>query len=195
MVEQQSPLGDAYRPGRHGNPAGGASVTLSLPRPGSIVELASWPGREQALLDSLKRATGLTLTAAPSAGAVEGARAAFGTSPGRFLVVDQAEGLADTLLSAATIETGTVTDLSHGRTAIRIAGAKAEWVLAKLFALDFSAAAFPVHSGKSTAHHDVFAAIQRTGPEQFDIHVYRSFARAFWQSLCHGAEETGYEVV
>lgn len=195
MVEQQSPLGDAYRPGRHGNSAGGTGVRLSLPQPGSIVELASWPGEEKALLDALKNATGLTLTALPGAGTVAGTRAAFGIAPGRFLVVDEAEGLADTLLSRVMIATGTVTDLSHGRTAIRIAGAKAEWVLAKFFALDFSAAAFPVHSGKSSAHHDIFAAIQRTGPEQFDIYVYRSFARAFWRSLCHGAEEVGFEVV
>jgi sarcosine oxidase gamma subunit len=26
------------------------------------------------------------------------------------------------------------------------------------------------------------------------IDVFRSFARAFWKSLCHASEEVGYEV-
>ena len=87
-----------------------------------------------------------------------------------------------------------MTDLSHGRTAIRIAGPKAEWVLAKFFAIDFSLPAFPVGSGLSTVHHDIFAQIQRTGADQFDVYVFRSFARSFWNSLCHASEEVGYEV-
>ena len=73
---------------------------------------------------------------------------------------------------------GTVTDLSHGRTAIRISGPKAEWVLAKFFAIDFALPAFPEGAGRSTAHHDIFAQIQRTGAEQFDLYVFRSFARS-----------------
>lgn len=194
MVEPQSPLGDLYRPGRYGNLADGPGVAFSLLSPGSIVEIACWPRQEAALLDSLKRATGLTLASHPGAGAVEDKRAAFGTAPGRFLVIDEVEGLDEVLSAEVSIETGTVTDLSHGRTAIRIAGKRAEWVLAKFFALDFSLAAFAVNSGKSTVHHDVFAAIQRTAADGFDIYVYRSFARAFWQSLCRGAEEVGYEV-
>ena len=75
--------------------------------------------------------------------------------------------------SRVTPTTGTVTDLSHGRTAIRIAGPKAEWVLAKFFAIDFSLPAFPVGSGLSTVHHDIFAQIQRSGADQFDIYVFR----------------------
>jgi heterotetrameric sarcosine oxidase gamma subunit len=36
--------------------------------------------------------------------------------------------------------------------------------------------------------------VQRTGADQFDLYVFRSFARAFWKTLCHAAEEVGYEV-
>ena len=61
-------------------------------------------------------------------------------------------------------------------------------------ALDFALPAFPVGKGCSVNHHDVFAQIQRTGPDAFDLYVFRSFARAFWTSLCHAAEEVGYEV-
>jgi methylglutamate dehydrogenase subunit D len=43
-------------------------------------------------------------------------------------------------------------------------------------------------------HHNIFAQIQRTGPDQFDVYVFRSFARSFWNSLCHASEEVGYEI-
>jgi len=121
-------------------------------------------------------------------------RSAFGIAPGKFLVADQEEGLFARLAAAITSDIGAVTDLSHGRTAIRIAGARAEWVLAKFFAIDFSLAAFPLGSGISTVHHDIFAQIQRSGPDRFDVYVFRSFARSFWTALGHASEEVGYEV-
>lgn len=89
---------------------------------------------------------------------------------------------------------GAVTDLSHGRTAIRVAGPKSEWVLAKLFAVDLSAKSFPVGAGLSTKHHEIFAQIQRTGADQFDLYVFRSFARSFWHTLTRASEEVGYQV-
>ncbi|TKT80068.1 sarcosine oxidase subunit gamma [Aquamicrobium sp. LC103] len=194
MVEPVSPLGPAHRPGRHGNPASGIGVTLSETRPGSIVEAAGWPGAEKALIAAIRKATGLALPDGAGGGTTAKSRSAFGIAPGKFLIVDQAEGAAEALRAEIPIETGTVTDLSHGRTALRIAGPKAEWVLAKFYALDFSLPAFPVSAGRATVHHDIFTQIQRTGEDQFDLYVFRSFARGFWTTLCHGAEEVGYEV-
>lgn len=137
---------------------------------------------------------GLALPDAAGGGAVEGARAAFGVAPGKFLVSDDRDDLASIFAEAMEPDTGTVTDLSHGRTVIRIEGPEVEWIMAKFFALDFSLPAFPVGAGRSTAHHDIFAQIQRTAAEQFDIYVFRSFARSFWTALCRGCEEVGYEV-
>ena len=194
MVEQLSPLGAAYRPGSHGNFADGVGARVSETRPGSIVEVAAWPGAEKALIAAIKAATGLALPDGAGGGIVKDGKSVFGIGPGKFTVIDQADGAAETLKAAIGIDVGTVTDLSHGRTAIRIAGPKAEWVLAKFYALDFSLPAFPVGSGRATLHHDIFTQIQRTGGEQFDLYVFRSFARSFWTMLCHGAEEVGYEV-
>jgi len=194
MAEIESPLGPAWRPGVHGNTADGAGVALSETAPGSIVQAAAWRGEQRALLAAVAAATGLDLPDRPGGGALGETVSAFSIGPGRLLVVDQAEGLAARLSGELSAATGTVTDLSHGRTALRIAGPRAEWVLAKLFAIDFSAPAFAVGAGISTAHHDVFAQIQRTGAAQFDLYVFRSFARAFWRTLTHAAEEVGYEV-
>ena len=194
MVDQLSPLHPVLRPGSHGNFADGVGLTLSETQPGSIVQVAAWQGQANALVAAIKTTTGLSLPDGAGAGVATNDKAAFGIAPGKFLVIDDAEGLAAALAAAVTGDIGTVTDLSHGRTALRIAGPKSEWVLAKFFAVDFSERALPVGFGIATSHHDIFAQIQRTGPDQFDLYVFRSFARAFWTSLCHASEEVGYEV-
>ncbi len=193
MAERESPIGAAYKPGRHGT-AEKPGVTISETRPGSIVEVVAWPGEEKSALAAIRKATGLTIPNPPGGGVSKADKSGFGFAPRRWLIVDQTEGLGSTLRREIGAETGTVTDLSHGRTAIRITGERAEWVLSKFFAVDFAAASFPAGHGLSTAHHDIFAQIQRTGKSQFDIYVFRSFARAFWAALCHASEEVGYEI-
>ncbi len=194
MVEIVSALEPVYRRGAHGNRERGSAINIWETQPGSVVQVTSWPGSEEAARRAIETATSLSLGTNPGAGASDDSRAAFGIAPGRWLVVDQAEGAGEALRAAIEIETGTITDLSHGRTAIAIEGEKAEWVLSKLFALDFSLAAFPVSAGKSTAHHELFTLIQRTGADRFDLYVYRSFARSFWKLLCASAQDVGYTV-
>jgi sarcosine oxidase subunit gamma len=195
MVDQLSPLAPVLRPGRHALADHSVGVTLAEIAPGSIVQLAAWRGAEGAMIATIREVTGLGLPDGAGGGVATETKAAFGFAPGKFLVVDlDHEGLAAEFSAAVGSETGTVTDLSHGRTAIRVEGPKAEWVLAKFFAVDFSLPAFPLGSGISTMHHDIFAQIQRTGADRFDLYVFRSFARSFWNALCHAAEEAGYEV-
>lgn len=194
MVEPVSPLLPVWHPGVHGNPAAGTNVVLTETRPGSIAEITAWPGSESGIRAVIKEVTGLTLPDEPGGGAAGATKAAFGFAPRRFLVIDQVTGTDDELVKEIGDEQGTVTPLSHGRTAIRLSGPKSEWVLAKLFAIDFSRQAFPVGSARATVHHDIFAQIQRSGEDQFDLYVFRSFARSFWTTLCHAAAEVGYEV-
>lgn len=127
-------------------------------------------------------------------GCVNGARMAFGFAPGRWLVVDEKDGMAAALAKAVPPKDGAVVSLAHGRTVLRVEGGRAEWVLSKLFAVDFSREVFPVGDAVSTTHHDVFAQIQRVDDCAFDLYVFRSFARSFFTALCHAAEEVGYEV-
>ncbi len=195
MAEPRSPLQPVWQPGRHGNLSGGAGVVLSETRPASIVQVAAWPGAERAVIAAIRAATGLSMPDGAGGGLAAGTKAAFGIAPGRFLVVDHAEGLEGELRRHIDADAGSVTGLSHGRTAIRIDGPKSEWVLSKLFAIDFSLTALPVGSGIATQHHDVLAQIQRTGAMRFDLYVFRSLARSFWKTLCHSAEDVGYEVI
>lgn len=194
MAEPLSPLGASGRPGRYGNRAGGVGVTIGETRPAAIVEAVAWPGVEARLAAVISKAIDLEVSPTSGCGVFAENCAAFGIGPGRFLVVDQNEGLLSRLGARVVTEIGTVCDLSHGRTAIRIEGVSAEWVLSKLYPLDFSSPAFGIGQSRASAHHDIATAIQRTGPQQFDLFVPRSFARSFWHALCQAAEEVGYEV-
>lgn len=194
MADVLSPLAPIYAEGRHGNTANGVGVTLSEVAPGSIVQVAAWPDQDAALRAAIAKLTNAKLPDGAGAGVSTKSGAVFGFAPGRYLVVTEQDGLSARLSEVVTEAIGTVTDLSHGRTVLRIAGPRSEWVLAKLFAIDFSPKAFPVGKAISTNHHEVFAQIQRSGADQFDLYVFRSFARSFWQTLGHAAEEVGYEV-
>jgi heterotetrameric sarcosine oxidase gamma subunit len=194
MAELESPLAPVYRLGSFGDFADGVGVTLGELQPGSIVQVSAWPTTSDGALAAIGAVSRLTLTTAPGAGAASNDIRGFGIGPNRWLLLAEAEGLADRLRSSIAAEIGSVTDLSHGRTVLRVEGPKAEWVLAKLFAIDFSPRAFPLEAGRATVHHDITAQIQRTGPDRFDLVVFRSFARAFWRTLGHAAEEVGYAV-
>ena len=194
MAERESPLGPAWKPGSHGNFADGTGVTLHETRPGSVVQVAAFAGGEKTATDAIRMATGLALPDSPGGGVVRDTASAFGFGPSRWLVLAQAEDLATRLREAFDRGAGTVTDLSHGRTVIRVEGTQAEWVLSKLFAIDFASSAFPVGAGRATMHHDIHVQIQRVSAHAFDLVVFRSFARSFWGMLCHAADEVGYVV-
>jgi sarcosine oxidase subunit gamma len=194
MVDQLSPLGPAWRAGSHGHVAEGIGVSLTETQPASIVQLAAWPGRQREMLEAIGSVAGSPLPDGAGAGFADGTVAAFGFAPGRFLVIHQEADLYGRFASLIPSDVGAVTDLSHGRTALRLAGPKAGWVLSKLFAVDFSSPAFAVGCGISTSHHDIAAQIQRVGDDRFDLYVFRSFARAAWTLLCRASEEVGYEV-
>lgn len=159
----------------------------------SVAEVAAFPRSEVKCRAAIKAAAGLTVKTAPGSGAVKPDAAAFNIAPGRWLVSGGDRTLVAKLAEAAG-DDGSVVDLSHGRSVLRIDGEKSRWVLAKLFAIDFSGPAFAKGAGLATAHHDIFAQIQRVDTDAFDIHVYRSFARSFWQLLCRSSEEVGYRV-
>lgn len=194
MAERDTPLGDAWKPGSHGNFADGTGVTLHETRPGSIVQIAAFRGSEAAALAAAARIAGAPVPETPGGGVAGEEISVFATGPGRFILIAREEGVAEHAARALPADAGSVTDLSHGRTVIRLEGDRAEWVLSKLFAIDFDASAFRVGDGRATMHHDIHAQIQRIGPRAFDIVVFRSFARAFWMLLCRAADEVGYLV-
>ena len=182
MSDRASALGAAFKPGLYGDASDGAGVALGEEFFDFTAEIAAFPGFEEEVAKLIRK----------SEARIEGSLS-FQIAQNRWLTAGSAKFRA-ALENGVSGAQGTFVDLSHGRSAISVSGRKAEWVLSKLFAVDFREAAFPVGAGLATMHHDIFAQICRTGPEGFTVFVYRSFTRSFWHALQRAAEETGYEV-
>jgi heterotetrameric sarcosine oxidase gamma subunit len=181
MSDRASPLGPDFKRCQYGNLANGIGVTVSESDFGFLGELAAFPDamdKIEKLVSAMSKPEGNT---------------AFKIAANRWFMAGPAP-LSDLIRAKLKPADGSLIDLTHGRTALRLSGPKAEWVLSKLYAIDFSPAAFPAGTGLSTAHHTIFTQIYRRDAQTFDLFVFRSFARSFWHTLQRAAEETGYEV-
>ena len=182
MSDRATALGADFKPGIFGDASRGAGVTLTETLHDFTAEVAAFPDHIDDVAALMRRA----------GARIEGS-VAFQIAANRWLMAGPLKFRA-ALENSIDGRQGSFVDLSHGRSCFTIQGAKAEWVLSKLFAVDFSEKAFPQKSGLATMHHDIFAQIYRSSAESFEIFVFRSFARSFWRTLGRAAEETGYEV-
>ncbi|QBK31394.1 sarcosine oxidase subunit gamma [Roseitalea porphyridii] len=187
----ESPLAGHYDNGAFGNLDHGPQVTLTERFALAICDVHAWPGAETKTANAIKRASGAAVTKTKDA--VAETAQAFQHAPGRWTVIAGDVALPEALTKAVG-DNGTVVDLSHGRTVLRVDGEQSRRVLSKLFAIDFHPDAFPPQKGLATKHHEIFAQIQRVGEDGFDVIVFRSYARAFWHALTRASEEVGYAV-
>lgn len=182
MFDRISPLGSEYRKGTFGNLANGPSVHLSETHFGFLGELATFS----------HAAINVDNTVLQTIENVEGS-SGFKIANNRWFLAGS-EALHDALRSKLSAEDASIIDLTHGRTSLLITGPKAEWVLSKLYPIDFSLNAFKVETGLSTTHHNIFTQIYRPYEQTFDLFIFRSFARSFWHTLTRASEDSGYAV-
>ncbi len=182
MSNRVSPIGSEYKKGPSGNLANGPSVHLSETEFGFLGELANFAHAAK-IVDELVLQT---------IESVDGSRG-FKIAENRWFLAGS-QALHSALKSQLKSDDGSLIDLTHGRTSLLIAGPKAEWVLSKLYPIDFSINTFGVETGLSTAHHNIFTQIYRPSDQTFDLFIFRSFARSFWHTLTRACENNGYEV-
>jgi methylglutamate dehydrogenase subunit D len=183
MSDRASALGEEFKPGLFGDVSNNTGVTLGESFFGFTAEIAAFPGHEEAVSKLIGKAE------ARIVGSLS-----FQIARHRWLAAGSTKFRA-ALEIGIDENQGSFIDLTHGRSAISVSGPKSEWVLSKLFAVDFRVRSFPEKTGLATMHHDTFAQIYRSGAESFEVFVFRSLARSFWKTLCHAAEEVGYEIV
>jgi methylglutamate dehydrogenase subunit D len=183
MSDRASALGEEFKPGQFGDVSNNAGVTLAESFFGFTAEIAAFPGHEEAVAKLIGKAE------ARFDGSLS-----FQIARNRWLAAGPAK-FRTALENGIDENQGSFIDLTHGRSVFTISGPKAEWVLSKLFAVDFRVRSFPAKTGLATMHHDTFAQIYRSGAQSFEVFVLRSFARSFWKTLCHAAEEVGYEIM
>ena len=93
--------------------------------------------------------------------------------------------------AALTAADATVTDLSHGRTILRLEGEAAADVLAKGVAIDLDPAAFPTDRVAQSMIHHIDIVLHRLGPDAFELWVLRSFAESLAEWLLEAGAEFG----
>ena len=115
--------------------------------------------------------------------------------PGRWLIVaiasDPAALLGD--VRQALGGSASVLDQSDGQVAIGMTGGSVRATLAKGTAVDLNPESFRVDEAAPTLIGHIPAHLTRTGADDFEILVPRSYAASLWDSLGEMAAEFGYE--
>lgn len=161
-----------------------AGFTVTELRPASIAQLHG------VAAEDLRGAFGIKATPRPgSVAAVDGARFLW-NGPGMFLAVagGASPGAWCEQLSAA-LPDATVTDLSHARCVLRLAGAAAADVLATGCPVDCGGLENESSFASRFGHFTVLVDFRRR--EEMDLYAPRSFGEALWEHLLHLAGEFG----
>ena len=190
---RRSALEGHYRIGRFGARSGdGRGIVLAQCRPRALVQINGAP--DAAVLAGSLGGTGAG--AAPNRSFRAGEVAYMWNGPGRWLAESDAHPpheLVERIEAALGPHGASATDLSHARTVLRVSGAAAEDLLAKLCPIDVEA----MRTGESavTLAGPFHVQVVRSGDEEFRLYVFRSFGLAMWELLCDEAAEFGAEVV
>lgn len=93
------------------------------------------------------------------------------------------------------IDDATLTDVSHARVAVRIAGARTRDVLTKGCMLDLHPRSFLPRMCAQTSIAKINVIIHRiSDTDDFNLYAPRSYAGSFWQWLIDAAAEYGYRI-
>jgi sarcosine oxidase subunit gamma len=171
-------------------PADGAGLRLAELRPSAIVQVAAWPDT----LPGVKRALGELLgSEIPRLGfAVAGPGGTVAAlAPGRYLVAAGVADLATRLSGAITADQAAVTDLTHGRTILSLAGEAAPAILAKGLAIDLHPSVFPPGRVAQSMIHHIDVTVHRLELHRFELTVLRGFAEDFVEWLMDAGMEFG----
>jgi methylglutamate dehydrogenase subunit D len=178
MLPRVSPLRDVAVQGRFGASKGTPGVTLQVLHPMSIVTVIARAGQGAAVAQALDGHSSLW------------------AGPDQFFVLAEGrgEGALYHELKSKLAGLASVSDQSHGRVIIRIAGPRARAVLAKGTPVDLHPDEFPVGKSALTQMAHVGVHLTRVGGDAYDLSVFRGFSESFWEWITEQSEEFGYQV-
>jgi sarcosine oxidase subunit gamma len=193
--QRVSPLIDMAIQGRFGADKGVPGVMLSVRHPLSIVTVIARKGQASALNAAAAAACG---TALPGVGESRvGKNVTFhwcGAEQWYAVAEGWPEGALHRDLKQRFAGLASCSDQSHGRVTIVIAGPKARAVLAKGTPVDLDPSVFGPGRSAVTQMAHVGVHLAQTGPDVFELSVFRGFSESFWEWLTEQAEEFGYQV-
>ena len=150
-------------------------LTLTEVVEDNVTVIAPYKDQHKAVSDLLQKTHGFGLPAVNRSLGKEGSRAIW-FSQGHWMVLGPAIGLKLSKIAA-------VVDQSDAWTIVRLEGAAAEDVLARLVPVNLSRSAFKRgHTVRSSLYH-IMASITRIGNNTFQIIVFRSMAETLVHDL------------
>jgi len=171
--------------------AGGvARPRISEAQPGAILMLQAWPDTlatvEAVVTQTLKADLPALGHGVPFDG---GTILAIGA--GRFLLAVGDAGAGKSFREAFSTSDAAVTDISHGRTVLRLEGDAAEELLQHAAPVDFGMKPFPPGRVAQTAIHHVDVVVHRTSEASFEVWALRSFAESLLEWLIDAGADLG----
>ena len=191
MLDARSALAEHLVPGRYG--AGEGGVSLSERRGRSIVQVAGWPERFDAVTRRITELTSCPVDPTFGRAGVGNGLAAIRVGAERIWMVGEEANLVDRLREGLDGDAASLLDLGHSRTILRIDGPASGRVLAKGLPIDLHANEFPVDATAATALHGTGVLVHRCGAAAFNLYIPRGFAVSIWQWLTSAAAEFGYQ--
>ena len=169
------------------NPAAPGLVLIAR-RGLTLVDLRGNP-QSAKFLESAAASLGAPLPLAPNTSVSVGDGTVIGLGPDEWLLV------GDHFSESLPIAGGFLTDVSHGRAAMRVSGPRAREVLAKGCSLDLHPSQWPAGQCAQTPIARVSVLLHFAGEGSvFDLYCARSYAGHLWQWLAEAAGEFGYQV-
>lgn len=194
---RRSALAAVYRRGDLGAMAeGGPGVILSERRDLAILQVAACGEPYDEVSRRLAERIGLALPSKPNSAQTVADLAALWIGPGRALLIGPETKDLPTLLEAATAGVdAAVTELSHARTVLALAGPRVRELLAKGSGVDFHPCAFAAGACVQTGYGQFPVLLHALDDHpRVDLYVDRGLAVALWEELIERALEYGCRV-
>ncbi len=197
-ADKRSALAAAYLPGSYGaSGERGPGVVLRELRGLNVVHIAG-DASDKAFAAAVRTETGCALPTEPNTAAVAGSECTvLWLAPERWLVVSARHGeglLEERFRLALASGSAAVTDVSSGRTVIRVSGRRARELLAKNCPIDLHERAFTAGGCAGTNALQIAVLLHALDSDTIDVYVARGFAQSLWEQLTEGAAEYGYRV-
>ena len=195
MPERHSALADAPVPERHEPPGTAAArVVLQELKALSIVQVDAFDNAKMfAAMETL--CPGLPPVSCNLSTVHDDIRT-LGIGPQRWLVVaPESKEVPVRIIGRISADVAAITDVSHGRTVVRVSGRNVRRMLAKMCIVDLDARAFGPCRCAQTLFGQTVVVLDAIAVDVIDVYFNRSFAASAWEMLFDAAAEYGFSVV
>jgi sarcosine oxidase subunit gamma len=199
MPEQRPALEAQWTPGPFGAVTDdGPGVRVRQLTDRHIVQLAGWANDFAEVVSSLEALIGWQVAGSFGVAAAQGETTIIWTGPERLWIVTPDPAVLTRLPGAIDAGRAAWTDLSHGRTILRISGSRTRALMAKGLPVDLHPRAFPVNAVAISAIHHMDVLVHRRDTpdgDTFDLYVPRGYSGSFWDWISVAAAEFGCEAL